>query len=250
MGRFVVLAGPSCVGKGPLVNALRRIEPELTAPLEPVVLYNDRAPRPGEQDGVDYHFRDRETIEQMKPRDDVEVMEVRGDLQAVDVAELTQSLEHGDRFFEGNPFVGSMLAELELPPSVQRLNVFLSPMSRVELEWLMQRDADLPRLVADVMRRKLLRRTKKHKGILARDDLQEVERRCRSCLGELTFAHRFDCVIANHDGEDSENWSAFYWPLGDAGRSVRLMTSLLRGEPVDGLEHWSADLLSRYAQQS
>jgi hypothetical protein len=67
---------------------------------------------------------------------------------------------------------------------------------------------------------------------------------------ELTFAHRFDCVIANHDGEDSENWSAFYWPLGDAGRSVRLMTSLLRDEPVDGLEHWSGDLLSRYAQQS
>jgi guanylate kinase len=229
---------------------MRKLEPGRMEPLEPVVLYNDRPPRPGEEDGVDYHFRSREDIEQMRPRDGVEVMEVRGDLQAVDVNELAERLSRGDRFFEGNPFVGSMLADLELPPSVERLNVFLSPFSRTELEWLIDRNADLPKLVADVMRRKLLRRTKKQKGILARDDLEEVERRCRSCLRELTFAHRFDCVIANHDGEDSENWSAFYWPVGDAGRSVRLLTALLRGETPDGPEHWPSDLLAEYAHPS
>ena len=58
-GRLVILSGPSCAGKSPLDKALGRFYPELRAALQPVTLYNDRAPRPGEVDGVDYHFRRR-----------------------------------------------------------------------------------------------------------------------------------------------------------------------------------------------
>ena len=50
MGRLVILAGPSCIGKGPLHAALKRLYPQLAAGLRQVVLYNDRSPRPGEQD--------------------------------------------------------------------------------------------------------------------------------------------------------------------------------------------------------
>ena len=63
MGKFVILSGPSCIGKGPLFAALRRLYPDIASQLKPLVLYNDRDARPGEEDGVDYHFRPRAEIE-------------------------------------------------------------------------------------------------------------------------------------------------------------------------------------------
>jgi guanylate kinase len=47
MGRFVMLSGPSCVGKGPLHNALKRFYPYLEQKLEKLILFNSRAPRTG-----------------------------------------------------------------------------------------------------------------------------------------------------------------------------------------------------------
>jgi len=82
-GRLIVLAGPSCAGKSPLDKAMARFYPELRAPLQPIVLYNDREPRPGEADGVDYHFRDRASIEALGAESGYVVMDVRGDMQAV-----------------------------------------------------------------------------------------------------------------------------------------------------------------------
>src|SRR5713226_8716745 len=58
-GRSVILSGPSCVGKSPLAKALGRFHPDLSAKLQPIVLYNSGSPRPGERDGEDYHFRTR-----------------------------------------------------------------------------------------------------------------------------------------------------------------------------------------------
>ena len=105
-GRLVMLAGPSGVGKSPLSHALARFYPELSASLQPLVLCNSRAPRPGEVDGVDYHFRSRETIEALRADARYAVLEVRGDLQALDLEQLAADLARGHVFFEGNPFVG------------------------------------------------------------------------------------------------------------------------------------------------
>ena len=52
MARVFVITGPSGVGKGTLIRTLRERMPEL----ELSVSATTRAPRPGEQDGVDYHF--------------------------------------------------------------------------------------------------------------------------------------------------------------------------------------------------
>ena len=54
MARVFVITGPSGVGKGTLIRTLRERCPEL----ELSVSATTRAPRPGEQDGVDYHFLD------------------------------------------------------------------------------------------------------------------------------------------------------------------------------------------------
>jgi guanylate kinase len=244
-GRLVILTGPSCVGKSPLARTLARCRPDLWERLHPLVLFNSREARPGERDGVDYHFRARADIEALRAETDrYVVMDVRGDLQALDLHEVHGLLRRGDAFFEGNPFIARVLVTDASLRTIPRLSVFLSPLSRSEIETARQQRADaLPDLVADVMRRKLLRRTARQKGILALRDLENVERRCGSAYGELGLAHLFDHVIPNHDGEDSEHWDAFAIPLGDAGRAVAAIVTLLEGRMPEGIERWDATLL-------
>lgn len=262
MSRFVMLSGPSCVGKGPLHNALKRLYPDLERRLEKLVLFNSRAPRPGEQDGVDYHFRPRQEIEalRLRPstgsghrsgqalrgREGYIVLDVRGDLQALDVENLREVLSgEKDAFFEGNPFVPMEALKSPLLSDVPKLSVFLSPLSRDEILFL--RDPDrrisLPDFVTDVMRRKLLRRTQRQKRILSSKDLENIERRAGSAHREMQLAYHFDYVIPNHDGEDSENWDAFYYPIGDARRALLAFAAILSGEETGYAEKWDRDLL-------
>jgi guanylate kinase len=54
VAKVFVITGPSGVGKGTLIRTLLERIPEL----ELAVSATTRRPRPGEQDGVDYHFLD------------------------------------------------------------------------------------------------------------------------------------------------------------------------------------------------
>jgi guanylate kinase len=53
-GRLCVISGPSGVGKGTVIRALRRIRPDLLLSVSATT----RTRRQGEQDGVHYHFLD------------------------------------------------------------------------------------------------------------------------------------------------------------------------------------------------
>lgn len=243
--RLIVLSGPSCVGKSPLDRALGRFYPQLRNSLQAIVLYNSRAARPGEVDGVDYHFRTRAQVDALSSEEKYVVMDVRGDLQALDLEELAMMLEKGDVFFEGNPFVGKILLTHPKLQDVNKLSVFMSPLSREEILFLKTPECNTPLadLVTDVMRRKLLRRTRRQKGELSLKDLENIEKRAASAYVELKEACHFDCVIANHDGEDSENWDAFYYPLGDARRSTLTFVSLLEGKQTTEIEQWEQGLI-------
>jgi guanylate kinase len=221
---------------------MRKFFPDVADGLTKVVLYNSRSPRPAETDGVDYHFRPRQEIEALREQEDFQVMEVRGDLQALDMGELKKTLSTGDAFFEGNPFVGKALLDVE---NVEILSVFLSPLSKDEILYLKgpEKKVNLPDFVADVMRRKLLRRTKKQKTILSLKDLENIETRCRSAYSEMKLAHLFEHVIPNHDGEDSENWDAFYYPVGDARKALLAFVDLLQDRTPDHAEKWEQSLL-------
>jgi guanylate kinase len=245
-GRLVILSGPSCVGKSPLDHALARFYPELHRRLQKLVLFNSRAPRPGEQNGVDYHFRSPAQIEALRPDNRFAVLDVRGDLQALDLSELAALLERGDAFFEGNPFVGRLLQTNPVLARVHRLSVFLAPLSKDEIVFLKDplRSLSLSDLVTDVMRRKLLRRTRRQKGELSLKDLENIECRAGSAFRELQEAAHFEWVIPNHDGEDSDNWNAFYYPLGDARRALLAFVDLLEGRIPACAEKWDAGLVA------
>ncbi len=51
---LVVISGPSGVGKDTIIRAMKERDP--AAPRQFVVTYKSRPKRPGEADGVDYHF--------------------------------------------------------------------------------------------------------------------------------------------------------------------------------------------------
>ncbi len=244
--RLIIFSGPSCVGKSPLAKAVARFHPDLYKNLQPVVLYNSRAGRPGEMDGVDYHFRTRKEIEKLKEKDSFVVMDVRGDLQALDIKELHESMNKGDVFFEGNPIVGRVLQSHSSLQSINKLSIFMSPLSREEIIFLkaVKPQVSLSDLITDIMRRKLLRRTRKQKGELSLKDLENIEKRAASTYRELQDTHYFQHIIPNHDGEDSENWDAFYYPLGDARKAYLSFVALLKGESPHNVENWGKDLIS------
>lgn len=60
-GLCLVLAAPSGAGKSSLTRTLLDAEPELSLSIS----VTTRAPRPGEQDGVHYHFRDQANFDAM-----------------------------------------------------------------------------------------------------------------------------------------------------------------------------------------
>ena len=244
-GRLVILSGPSCVGKSPLDKALGRFYPELRHALHKLVLFNSRAPRPGEADGVDYHFRTRSQIEALRSGNRYVVMDVRGDLQGLDLDELGALLSQANAFFEGNTFVGRALQTHPRLAEVNRLSVFLSPLSKEEVIYLQapERNISFRDLLTDIMRRKLLRRTRRQKVELSTQDLENIETRASSAYLEIKEAWQFEHVVPNHDGEDSDHWEAFYFPIGDARKSLNMFAALLRGEVPAGVERWEEKLV-------
>ena len=245
LGRLVILSGPSCVGKTPLHKALGRFYPELNQRLHKLVLFNSRSPRPGEIDGKDYHFRPRAQIEELRSDKRYASLEVRADLQALEISELESLLERGDVLFEGSPFIGRALQTIPRFASVNRLSIFISPLSQEEIAYLNapERNVSFPDLLTDIMRRKLLRRTTRQKIHLSLQDLEDIEKRASSACREMQEAWRFDHVIPNHDGEDSDNWEAFYYLIGDARNTLEAFAALLKGSVPAHVEKWEQQLL-------
>jgi guanylate kinase len=225
---------------------LRKFYPDLAGRLQQVVLYNSRDPRPGELEGVDYYFRPQAEIEELARKPGFTSAIVRGDLQAIEIASIKKILDQDkDAFFEGNPFIPAKLSESDELLGIPTLKVFLSPLSQEEILFLTDpsQRTNLEKLLPEVMRRKLLRRTKRQKINLSLEDLENIEKRVASAIVELREAWKFDYVIPNHDGEDSEHWDAFYYPIGDARKTLLAFAALLQGETPPGVEHWEKDLV-------
>jgi guanylate kinase len=147
VARVFVITGPSGVGKGPLIRGLM----ERLGELELSVSATTRAPRPGEQDGVDYHFLTREEFERrVQAGEFVE----HADYAGRSYGTLRSELE--DRVRAGAPVVleievqGARQVRASVPDAVQ---VFIAPPSLQELRTrLIGRGTDDP----DGVERRLL----------------------------------------------------------------------------------------------
>lgn len=243
--RLVILSGPSCVGKTPLSRSLGKFYPHLHARLHKLVFLNSRSPRPGELDGVDFHFRTRSQIEALKSDSRYAVLKARSDLHAIDLQELESLLRRSDVIFEGNANVAQALMTHPRLADLNHLSIFISPLSKEEITFLKapEHNLSLPDLLTDIMRRKLLRRTRRQKGELSAPDLANIETRASAAYPELQTASSFQYVIPNHDGEDSDHWDAFYYLIGDARKTLDGFAALLEGTVPPHVEKWDRDLL-------
>ena len=61
MAHVIVITGPSGVGKGTVIRLLRERMPSVRLSISATT----RAPRPGERDGIDYHFLGADDFDQM-----------------------------------------------------------------------------------------------------------------------------------------------------------------------------------------
>jgi guanylate kinase len=128
VGRLVILSGPSGVGKDTVIDAWREVNPRVRR----VVAYTTRLPRPGETDGVDYHFVTPERFHSLAERGAfLEFKEVHGNWYATPLDDLEEMLAEGLVSILKIDVQGG-LDVIRLRPDA--LSIFLMPPSMEELE--------------------------------------------------------------------------------------------------------------------
>ena len=91
-GSLFIISAPSGAGKTSLVHALLDINPNI----DMSVSYTTRDPRPGEQDGKDYHFVSREIFLAMAQQGEfLESAEVYGNLYGTSQVWITNEISKG-----------------------------------------------------------------------------------------------------------------------------------------------------------
>ena len=146
-GKVFVITGPSGVGKGTLIRGLLERVPDL----ELSVSATTRAPRPGEQHGVDYHFMTQGEFERRAGAGSfVEHAAYSGNRYGTLRAELERRLEAGAPVVLEIEVQGARQVREAMPEAVA---VFIAPPSRDALRArLVGRGTDAPDQVDERLR--------------------------------------------------------------------------------------------------
>lgn len=142
-GLCLVLAAPSGAGKSTIARRLLAIEPQLLLSVSATT----RAPRPGEQDGADYLFRDRAAFEAMAARGELlEWADVFGECYGTPRAPVIAALDVGQDVVFDIDWQGHRQLRAALPGDV--VGVFILPPSLKEAERRLRARGDSPKAVA------------------------------------------------------------------------------------------------------
>ena len=147
IGTLYIIAAPSGAGKTSLVKALL----ESISGIEVSVSYTTRPARPGEQDGINYHFVDLQTFQGMVARGAfLEHAEVFGNHYGTARANIQERLQQGVDVVLEIDWQGARQVRRALPEAV---GIFILPPSRQVLEERLQsRGQDSPEIIARRMR--------------------------------------------------------------------------------------------------
>jgi guanylate kinase len=185
-GNLFVVAAPSGGGKTSLTRAL--LERERAIMLS--VSYTTRPPRPGEKEGVDYHFITPARFEELKAAGEfLEHAQVHGNWYATSATWLKRQIDAGQDVLLEIDWQGAAQVRKLIPASV---HIFILPPSLALLE------------------ERLVRR--------GQDDKDTIARRLNAAREEMRHCGEFDYVIINQE---------FALALDDLSAIVR--ASRLRG---------------------
>ncbi len=164
-GKLYVVAAPSGAGKTTLVRLLLEREPDVHLSIS----FTTRGPRPGEQDGREYHFVDVATFQVMKERGDfLEWAEVHGNFYGTSKVWIADRLAAGHDVLLEIDWQGAQQVRAVFPEAI---GVFILPPSMEELT------------------RRLTGR--------GTDSAEVIERRLAAAEAEMRHVGEFDYVIIN-----------------------------------------------------
>jgi guanylate kinase len=165
---FVVLSGPSGVGKDAILDELRRRGHDFHR----VVTCTTRPPRPNETSGVDYHFVTADEFDRLIRGDGLlEHAVVYGDHYGVPRAQVDDALETGCDVYVRTDVQGAATIKRLRPNTVL---IFIAPASLAELEQRIRARGD--------------------------SDVTRVQRRLETARAEMARQAEFEHVIVNETG--------------------------------------------------
>lgn len=166
-GILFIVSAPSGAGKSSLVNAVLARDTTLKLSIS----HTTRPPRPGEQDGREYHFIDRERFLAMRAAGDfLESAEVHGNFYGTSRRQIEQATSAGC----------DLLLEIDWQGARQVRALFTSAVSIFIL----------PPSVAELERR--LRARNQDSDVV-------IARRLAAASAEISHASEFEYVIINKD---------------------------------------------------
>ena len=141
-GCLFIVAAPSGAAKSSLVNAVLAEDPQLRLSIS----YTTRAPRPGEANGREYHFVDRDAFLAMAAAGDfLESAEVHGNYYATSRVWIEQQMAQGNDVLLEIDWQGAQQVHQRFSNAVE---IFILPPSLTALEErLKKRGQDEPNVI-------------------------------------------------------------------------------------------------------
>jgi len=237
--KLILISGPSCVGKGPLLAALKKFHPELEFGEIPVIRSHgsrDGKPR-NPQEAALWHdpgyFMPGADFKGLDP-DRYVVGDCRGFPQAIDLERFAAS-ESELMLMEVYHTIGAQFKSrtFKALKGTETHSVFVSPVSQEELDMLDGLGISTDGYIFNLMLNKQIRRSLFWQRNAARE-LENLVSRAKDAPNEIRNMKNYDSVIVCREGEGSPLWNqnrngTFSGkPRYDAAQALEALVSIIK----------------------